>query len=141
MSSRSRKALKNGDGKSRIQVKSGSRTLGSVDIDSDCKRAHSRAPRWDHLVGVERLGSAVAHFIEVHGAETHGVSAVQRKLEWLRGYLERKNQGKLRKLSSEFHWVASGRINIPQTTPQFRLLRTTLRNQGLRGPFTSLKLG
>jgi hypothetical protein len=43
-------------------------------------------------------------------------------------------------MDREYHWVASGRINIPQHVPQYRLLKTTLRKAGLRGPFERLVL-
>ena len=62
------------------------------------------------------------------------------KLRWLRDFLLKDHQKKLAALDHECHWVASGRINIPKNTPQFRMMKTTLRKAGLRGPVERLVL-
>ena len=102
--------------------------------------AYPNDSRWDYVVGYRRSKKAVAHFIEVHSAEASDVSKIQEKLEWLRGFLQEEAQGSLAALSREFHWVASGRINIPKHLPQFKRLQTTLRKAGLRGPAKQLTL-
>ena len=78
--------------------------------------------------------------ISTHSAETSDVSKIQDKLIWLRAFLQEKAQGGLAALPHEFHWVASGRINIPKHLPQFKRLQTTLRKLGLKGPTKQLTL-
>jgi len=134
-------AIKKSEGKKRVSVAQEIALLGSADIDGACRDVHPQANRWDYLVGVERSGEPVVHYVEVHSAETSEVSVLEKKLAWLRGeYLGRAAQEKLKTLTSEFHWVASGRVNIPKTTPQYRYLSVTLRSRGLQGPVTSLEL-
>jgi hypothetical protein len=133
-------AIKRGEGKGQISGKEPPRILGSVAIDDDCLKAHPNAPRWDYVIGYKRSESAAAFFVEVHSAETSNVSEVEEKLLWLRRFLEEESQDKLAALPREVYWVASGRINIPKHTPQFKKLNTTLRTLGLKGPVKSLEL-
>jgi hypothetical protein len=114
--------------------------LGGACIDDDCKAAHAHGSRWDYVIGYQRSHEAIAHFIEVHSAETSEVSAVEKKLHWLRDLLAKDAQEPLAKLTSEYHWVASGRINIPRHLPQYKKLQTTLRKLGLKGPVKHLTL-
>jgi hypothetical protein len=134
------KAIKRSEGGGKISGADPRRVLGGAAIDDDCQPAHPNAHRWDYVVGYERSKRAVAYFIEVHSAETSEVSRIAKKLEWLRQFLRQEAQEKLARLSSEFHWVASGRINIPRHVPQFRYLETTLRARGLKGPVKQLTL-
>ena len=62
------------------------------------------------------------------------------KLRWLRDYLHAEPQCELADLKREIYWVASGPVNIPRHTPQFRKMNTTLRKRGLKGPVKSLRL-
>jgi hypothetical protein len=82
----------------------------------------------------------VAHYIEVHSAETSEVAEIERKLDWLERFLQDDAQRGLAALPRAYHWVASGRINIPQHTPQYKKLQTSLRKRGLNGPIKSLVL-
>ena len=133
-------AIKQGEGKGQVSGKSATNILGSVAIDDDCRAAYPTASRWDYAIGYSRSNEAIAYFVEVHSAETSEVSTVERKLLWLKGFLAEQSQRKLADLSAEYHWVASGRINIPHHTPQFRKLKTTLFKMGLRGPVRSLEM-
>lgn len=81
---------------------------------------------------------AIVSFVEVHSAETSGVSEVEGKLLWLREFLGLEPQRTLAALPREYHWVA--RINIPKHTPQYRRLNAGLRTQGLKGPVKALLL-
>jgi hypothetical protein len=115
--------------------------LGGAAIDTDSRALHPNASRWDYVIGYARASGAHAYFIEVHSAETTDVSVVEKKLKWLLDdYLRADSQQALAKLPRELHWVASGRINIPQHLPQYRKLQTTLRKRGLRGPVKQLTL-
>jgi len=97
--------------------------VGSVNIDRDCKPHYPQTNRWDYAIGVVNAKSTKVHYVEVHPAETNEVKVVIRKLEWLREFLEREAQAALKKLPSECHWLASGRVRIPKTTPQYRRLQ------------------
>lgn len=133
-------ALVRSEGASQVLASNPKKLLGSANIDRDCRAAHPQATRWDYVIGYERSGEPVAHFVEVHSAETSEVSKMSRKLNWLCEYLAQPPQAKLARLRREFHWVQSGRFNIPKTTPQYRLLQTTLRKRGLNWPVARLTL-
>lgn len=132
--------IKPAEGGGQIAAGAGRTLLGGAVMDDDCKAAYPNSARWDYVLGVERGREHVAHFVEVHSADTRGVSQVADKLAWLREFLERPRQAPLKALPAEYHWVASGRVNIPRHLPQFRRLQTTLRKQGLQGPSKALVL-
>jgi hypothetical protein len=79
-------------------------------------------------------------FVEVHSATTHGVSEVQKKLEWLKSFLRRRNMHGLTVMPHEYHWVASGRIRIPRHTRQYKQLAQLRRRQALQGPHRHLRI-
>ena len=133
-------ALKASEGGDRVAAADTSRLLGGACIDDDCQGAHPNAARWDHVVGYARGGTPIAHFIESHSAETSEVSKMAAKLRWLLDFLQADGQSQLANLPREIHWIASGRVNIPKHTPQFKRLATTLRRDGLRLPVTNLTL-
>lgn len=125
-------AIKKGEGKGQISATNPTRILGSVAMDEDCRASHPHANRWDYVVGYEGSKQPVAHFIEVHSAETSEVGTVEKKFQWLLDFLAAEGHERLRALPAEFHWVASGRINIPQHMPQYRKLHVTLLKRGLK---------
>jgi hypothetical protein len=133
-------AIRRGEGRRQISGENSHHILGSVYLDGDCRMVYPSSKRWDYVIGYSRSRKPVAHFVEVHSAETSEVSTMERKLEWLAQYLARGRQERLARLPREYHWVASGRIRIPQHTPQFKHLTTSLRRLGLRGPVRTLVL-
>jgi hypothetical protein len=132
--------IKRSEGGGQISGGEPERLLGGAAIDDDCLMAYPNANRWDYVIGYRRSRKLVAYFIEVHSAETSDVSKIEKKLEWLREFLRQDAQKELAALVREFHWVASGRINIPKHLPQFKRLQTTLRKLGLKGPAKQLVL-
>jgi hypothetical protein len=134
------KAIKKGEGHGKIAAEDAKQLLGSAAIDDDCRVCDPHGNRWDYVIGYERNSKAFAYFIEVHSAETSEVSKVEKKLRWLQDFLLKSPQEKLAALEREYYWVASGRINIPQHTQQFKHLHSTLRKAGLRGPVKHLTL-
>jgi hypothetical protein len=94
--------------------------LGSVFVDDALVQRFPDGHRWDYGIGVKKDNLERVVWLEVHSATTHGVSEVLAKLDWLKDWLN--NDGvRLRALSSgAYHWVASGRIDIPKNTPQYR---------------------
>lgn len=133
-------AIKKAQGGGQIVPDDAQCLLGSAAIDDDCLASDPQANRWDYVIGYGRGSKAIAYFVEVHSAETTEVSKVEKKLRWLQDFLLRPPQEKLAALEREYHWVASGRINIPQHTPQFKRLNSTLKKMGLRGPVKHLTL-
>ena len=133
-------AIKKSEGKDRISATNPAHVLGSVAMDDDCKALHPNDSRWDYVVGYNRNGATMAHFVEVHSAETSEVSTVEKKFQWLRDFLASGPSAKLRALPAEFHWVASGRVRILPHTPQYKKLHVTLRKLGLRFAGQTLEL-
>lgn len=133
-------AIKRSEGKGKISGEDARKILGSVSLEDDCKGMHPNSNLWDYLVGYERSNAVVAHYIEVHPAETSEVALIEKKLDWLERFLQDDAQRGLVSFPREYHWVASGRINIPQHTPQYKKLQTSLRKRGLNGPVKSLVL-
>lgn len=133
-------AVKKREGRDRIDAANTRCMLGSVCVDDDCRAAHPQASRWDYALGYTRAERVLVYFVEVHSADASGVSELKKKFGWLKDYLAQPTQAALNGLSREFHWVASGRIQIPKTTPQHRYLNTTLRKEGLLGPTKHLTL-
>jgi hypothetical protein len=130
-------AVKKREGKARI-IQGKSTILGSVAIDDDCREAFPNAARWDYVIGISAR-QPTAFFVEVHSAETSDVRKMHDKLVWLLELLNREAQQKLRALPREIHWVASGRVNIPKSTPQYKRLKMKPLSQ-LRGPAERLEL-
>ncbi|AUX20544.1 uncharacterized protein SOCEGT47_010160 [Sorangium cellulosum] len=133
-------AIKKREGKGQIAGEDASKILGSIAIDDDCRDTHPGSSRWDYLVGYDRSNGVLAHYIEVHPAETSNVAEVEKKLDWLDAFLQEDARRGLAAFPREYHWVASGRINIPQHTPQYKKLQTSLRKRGLKGPVKNLVL-
>jgi len=134
-------AITGSEGKGQI-VPGNATVESSVAVDEDCREAYPNHARWDYLVGATKPKATLPHafFIEVHSAETSEVSKMEAKLDWLLQFLARPKQAALAKLPRSFHWVASGRINIPRHLPQYKKLVVTLRKRGLLGPHKQLTL-
>lgn len=107
------------------------RLTGSIYLDAILAREpdHAQEPRWDYGLGYKPArGSEQAVWIEVHSATTREVSAVLRKLQWLCDWMT-NDARQLRRLTNRsspderFVWIASGGVNIPPNSPQFRRLR------------------
>lgn len=133
-------AIAAGEGRGRISAKDPRSLLGSAFIDRDCKSQDPHGARWDYVLGYERGGGAVAYFVEVHGATTHGVGEVIAKLEWLLTYLDGRDQAQLREIPREIYWVAQGPVAIPPHTGQYRHLRMISEKKKLRDPVERLEL-
>ena len=133
-------AIKRGEGKGRITAENPRNVLGSVNIDDDWLKAAPNSNRWDYVIGYDRSGKVVAYFVEVHSAETSEVSKIEKKLNWLLGdVLRDETNAELASLTREIHWIASGRIKIPQHSRQYKYL-ATLRKRGLLGPSKQLTM-
>ena len=128
------------EGKAQIIARDSRRVLGSVHIDNDCRKAHPNSNRWDYAIGYNRKGKPFVFFVEVHSANSHNVAEMVKKLDWLVSFLHRDANADLRRLPREYHWVASGKFNIPGHLPQYRMLQTLKSKRGLQGPHKHLVL-
>jgi hypothetical protein len=135
-------AIKRGEGHGQIRAASADRLWGSVDVDGDCKAAYPEESRWDYAIGYGSEGGSKAQvfFVEVHSAVSSQVSAMAKKLDWLKGFLNRPRSAPLARLRREYHWVASGKVDIPRHLPQYRNLARLRGAHGLKGPDRELTL-
>jgi hypothetical protein len=98
---------------------SNSRLLeGSIDIDTCTKRKYPSDNRWDYALSYNQK----IYFVEVHPANTSEIATVLKKLQWLKGWLNRHAQkiNQLPKAQPAFYWIQSGSFAIPKNSPQFR---------------------
>ena len=121
------------------------RLTGSIDLDSALAGhpGHANATRWDYGLGYRPAAGRreQAVWIEVHSATTKEVSAVLKKLQWLRDWLE-AGAGRLKQMTDRadpdirFVWIASNGVNIPRNSPQAR----KLKQSDIQGPKKRLSL-
>ena len=114
-----------------VDCKDTRRLTGSIDLDSALKKqpGHAGAARWDYGLGYRPPAGKreQAVWIEVHSATTGEVSAVLRKLQWLRDWLN-DGAGRLKRMTDRaapdirFVWIASAGVNIPKNSRQAREL-------------------
>ena len=114
-----------------VDCKDTQRLTGSIDLDSALARqpGHVSAARWDYGLGYRpptgKREQAV--WIEVHSATTREVSAVCKKLRWLKDWLN-AGAGCLKQMTCRaapdirFVWIASNGVDIPPNSPQARRL-------------------
>ncbi len=106
------------------------RITGSIDLDSALAKVQNFAnqPRWDYGLGYQPAeGREQAIWVEVHSATTKEVSAVLRKLQWLRDWLEEHAEqlNQITRLAGSdirFVWVASNGVKISLNSRQARQL-------------------
>ena len=115
------------------------RLTGSIDLDATLAQEpdYANQSRWDYGIGHKPTrGPERAVWVEVHTATTREVSAVIRKLEWLRTWL-RTEAEQLNRLTGHvgqdsFVWIASNGDHIPRNSSQFRRLQRTAIRQPRR---------
>lgn len=101
----------------RVASKSTRLLQGSVWLDACLQATFPDDNRWDYALGY----AGRAYFVEVHPAYPGEVKAVLKKLEWLKTWLRRDAPGLERiKAKNAFHWIASGRVDIPSTTREYK---------------------
>ena len=120
------------------------RLTGSIYLDSALAQepGYTDKPRWDYSLGYKpQNGREHAVWVEVHSATTKEVSAVLKKLQWLRDWLNSEAE-QLRLMTDfakndiRFVWIASSSVKILQNSPQAR----RLSQSGIRGVKKCLKL-
>ena len=114
----------------RVKCSDPHRLTGSVNLDKALAResGYANAPRWDYGIGYKlRNGPEQVVWVEVHPATTKEVSAVLKKLRWLRDWLNGEAEQLLQltnatKEEQRYVWIASSSVKIPGNSPQARLL-------------------
>ena len=100
---------------------------GSLDVDDALSPSRPNDPRWDYGIGTRKgRRRELVVWIEVHPASSRHVRDVLNKLSWLKSWLV-ASAPLLNKFRRKFVWVASGRVALPQNSPQ----RKKLAAQGL----------
>ena len=111
---------------------------GSINLDKVLERepGYANAPRWDYGLGYKpKNASEQAVWVEVHPAATKEVSAVLKKLAWLKDWLN-GNAQQLNRMTyagnrdNRFVWIATSSIKIPPHSRQAKLLSS----RGLNRP-------
>ena len=106
------------------------RITGSIDLDRALAKEpeYANKPRWDYGLGYQSAaGREQAIWVEVHSAQTSEVSAVIRKFQWLRDWLQ-ENADQLRKLTERadsdirYVWIASNGVKITPHSRQAKQL-------------------
>ena len=114
-------ALKRVDGH-RIQCRNTRHLTGSIDLDGALRDSHPNDPRWDYGIGVRRTqNSDCVIWIEVHPASSSHIQDVLKKLEWLKEWLG-SSAPRLKTISTDYVWIASGEVSISTNSPQRRKL-------------------
>lgn len=111
-------ALK-GNHRNRVKAKDTRELDGSVDIDAATAPVYPQEHRWDYAIGY----AGKAHFVEVHPATTSEMETVLKKKAWQEKWL-REKAPEIEKLKADhpYHWIASGRTAILQTSSQYKRL-------------------
>jgi len=90
---------------------------GSVDIDTCTTLKYPNANRWDYALAY----SQKVYFVEVHSAKTSEVSAVLRKLQWLKDWLN-SHAPEINKMKAQqpYYWIMSNNNKILKGSSQAR---------------------
>ena len=129
----------------RVTCEDPRRLTGSIYLDKALEREsdYANTARWDYGLGYRPAAGRPeqAVWIEVHSATTKEVTAVLKKLNWLRGWLN-DGAGCLKRMTDRaapdirFVWIASKGVNIPRNSPQARRLTRC----AIQGPKKRLSL-
>jgi hypothetical protein len=110
-----------GSDRSKIDVTDGTRFDCSVNLDALFYERYPTRSRWDYLL-VVRNGQPRLVAVEVHEATAGAVKEMVAKRTWaletLRAVCGAEAPG-----VTEWHWVASGRVYLRPTDPQFHVLQ------------------
>lgn len=121
------RALKNVD-RARICCSTARNLTGSVDLEGALASSHPNDARWDYGIGIHQTQHAeLVVWVEVHPATSRGAGEVRRKWLWLTQWL-RSSAPLLNGMTARYVWVASGKVALPQNSPQ----RKRLAADGIR---------
>lgn len=110
-----------GPNRTKITLTDSRRCEGSLNIDDTVTAKYPNDSRWDYALSYK----GEVFFVEVHSANTGEVSAVLRKLDWLKAWLH-QHAPEINKLKATsrtpFLWVQSNGNHILKKSPQERLI-------------------
>lgn len=115
-----------------------SKPIASLNLDKAKAKSESRANRWDYGIGYLAEEEQVV-WVEVHTASTNELDTMQKKLAWLKEWLEKPQQKQLSILTQKtrenggnvYVWVATGSgVHFRDGSPKLG----KLRQAGLKGP-------
>lgn len=110
-------ALKRSD-RPKINVSDNRLLGGSVNIDGCTVGRYPEDNRWDYVFDYnDRF-----FFVEVHPANTSEVRVVLNKLAWLENWLRTQAPLLDKRQAKTYHWIQSGRFDIPKSSREFRLV-------------------
>lgn len=91
---------------------------GSVDIDTCTKALYPKESRWDYVVSY----NGKAFFMEVHPATVGEIKEVEKKLGWLKQWLEdkAKSLGAYPYGVPRFTWVHSGKCGLSKESREYK---------------------
>ena len=112
---------------------------GSIDIDTALEPKYPNDHRWDYCIGVQgSQNSDSLVWVEFHPANSHSVSEMVAKAEWLKQWL--KSAGKpllaLMKKKTDLRWVPTGPVAIRQGGKQGKILAQA----GIKFPRRAIRL-
>ncbi len=120
--------------RNKVELSDTSCCEGSVGIDACVLTKFPINNRWDYTFSYKEE----VFFVEVHSANTGEVSAVLKKLQWLKDWLN-QHAPEINKLKAKskpaFYWLQSNGYHISKNSRQERLIV----QEGLR-PISKLKL-
>jgi hypothetical protein len=94
---------------------------GSLNIDVALQSSNPHDNRWDYAIGyLINSNEDKGFFVEFHKAIVDEVNIVIKKKQWLVTWMRGKQIDNL--LQKVFVWVSSGGINIPENSPQRRII-------------------
>lgn len=103
---------------------------GSVDLDTALMAAFPNDNRWDYAIAYGT--NEAIYWVEIHTGDSHGISEVTKKGQWLRQWLQGNGHG----LNSEprnIVWVSSGPTTFTKSDPKLKLLAAAgVRHVGSR---------
>ena len=95
---------------------------GSINLDEALAVTYPHSPRWDYGIGIrKRRGAECIVWVEVHQATARGAEEVCTKHSWLKQWLA-ASAPLLNDMTSQYVWIASGKVAIPDSSPQRRKL-------------------
>jgi hypothetical protein len=95
---------------------------GSINLDEALAMECPHDPRWDYGIGLRKRGRpAYIVWVEVHPATVRGANEVCEKHSWVKRWLS-ESAPLLNSMASQYVWIASGKVAIPNSSPQRRKL-------------------
>ena len=113
-----KQALKNTERPSVVEDR-GARVIDSAELDGPYAGEQPQANRWDYLLGAKKGTASRIVGLEIHPATPGEIKVVLRKKDWAVATLRQEG---VPGVVQQWWWIASGRVRITKTAPQYRAL-------------------